>query len=302
MRVLVTGASGLLGLNVCLMQASHHDIYGVANTACMKSVPFELIQSDLTVNGSIREVFEWSKPELIINCAAMAQVDQCEEMPEKAWRINAWMPGQIAALSRANGIPLIHISTDAVFDGRDGGYAETDQPNPVSVYAQTKLDGENRVFESDSEALVVRVNFFGHSRSGSRSLAEFFLRNLLDRNPVNGFTDVVFSPLYVKHLAEILFNIAEKHLIGLFHVVGTDKISKYDFGCMIAEKLSCDKHLITPISVKDAGLKAKRAPNLYLDVTKLEHTGIDIPSLDDGLEAFIRDYRQKWRTIIQATA
>jgi dTDP-4-dehydrorhamnose reductase len=300
LRVLITGASGLLGLNACLMQASHFDIYGVVHHTCLKGVPFQLISADLTQEDVIGQVVDQVKPDLVINCAAMAQVDQCELMPELAERVNAWMPGVAASFCKHRQIPFVHISTDAVFDGEEGGYRETDTPNPLSVYAQTKLKGEERVLHSNPDALIARVNFFGHSLSGKRSLAEFFLHHLLEGDPINGFMDVIFAPLYVKHLVTILFEMVDKNLHGLFHVVGEEKISKFDFGRRIANKLSLDEDLITPIVVRDAGLTAKRSPNLFLDVSRLKDAGIEIPSLDQGLDAFIADYQNNWHMSMRA--
>ena len=300
MRVLITGASGLLGLNASLMQASHFDIIGVVHQTHLRDVPFQLVHADLTQDGIVEKVIDQVAPDVVINCAAMAQVDQCELFPEEARRINAWMPGIVAGCCDHHRIPMLHISTDAVFDGKKGGYTEADIPHPQSVYAQTKLEGEERVLSANPRSLVVRVNFFGHSLSGERSLAEFFLHHLLNGAQVNGFVDVIFSPLYVKHLADILFVMIDKGLHGLYHVVGEEKVSKYDFGRMLAKKMSLDESLIIPTSVSDAGLKAKRSPNLFLDISKLKAADIEIPSLQQGLDAFIADFQTKWHVAMHA--
>ncbi len=302
MRVLVTGASGLLGLNLCLMKAQDHAVIGVVNQSHLSKVPFELMRADLSIEGAVSDVFSRARPDIVFNCAAMAQVDLCERMPVHATRINAWMPGEAAAFCEQNRIPFVHISTDAVFDGAVGGYRETDRPNPLSVYARTKLEGEKSVFSSHPNALVARVNFFGHSATGTRSLAEFFLNHLIDSKPIKGFTDVLFSPIYVKHLIDILFCMIDKKLSGLYHVVANEKVSKYDFGCRIAEKMSLNKKLLSPISVKDAKLEAQRSPNLFLDTAKLRDSGVQIPSIEQGLNAFIEDYRENWHEKLQGLA
>jgi len=300
MRVLITGATGLLGLNACLRLSPRFDVIGVVHQTRLTDVPFQLYNADLSVKGTVKKMIDAVQPDAFLNCAALAKVDQCEQMPLVAERINTCMPGEAAAECKTHQIPFIHISTDAVFDGQKGGYTEVDIPNPLSVYARTKLDGELRVFESNPNALVARVNFFGHSISGNRSLAEFFLRNLLANNAVNGFVDVLFSPLYVHHLTDILISMMKKGLKGLYHAVGGEKISKYDFGCRIAEKLSLDKNLISPSSYKDAGLIAKRSPNLFLDISKLKATGIVVPALDQGLQAFTTDFRNHWQEKLSA--
>lgn len=300
MRVLITGASGLLGLNACLMQASRHDVVGVTHNTGLQETPFKIIQADLTAEGAIEELIKQTQPDILFNCAAMAQVDQCETYPDRADRINAWMPGVAAEQCKIHDISFVHISTDAVFDGKSGGYGESDTPHPLSVYGRTKLKGEERVQAANPSALVARVNFFGHSLSGNRSLAEFFLNNLLAGKQVNGFTDVIFSPLYVRHLVSIIFAMLAQGLHGIYHVVGEDRVSKYEFGRMIANKLSLNENLIKPTSVEDAGLKAQRSPNLFLDISKLKDSGITIPSLEQGLDDFIHDYQENWPEKIRA--
>ena len=147
-----------------------------------------------------------------------------------AQQINAEMPGSIAVLCKKKGIQLTHISTDAVFDGKMGDYTEEDPPNPLSVYARTKLEGERTVAAEYPNAIIARVNFYGFSLSGKRSLAEFFLNNLIDKKQVNGFVDVMFSPLYVTDLVDTLVKMIEKELSGLYHVVSPESLSKYAFG------------------------------------------------------------------------
>ena len=200
---------------------------------------------------------------------------------------------------------LIHISTDAVFDGtKDGIYTEDDVPNPLGVYAQTKLDGEHNVLSANPDAIVARVNFFGWSLSGRRSLAEFFYNNLSMGQQVNGFTDVWFCTMFVGDLADTLVRMLEKGLSGLYHVVGSEALTKYEFGLKIARQFGYDQGLIRPISVEESGLPAKRSHNLRLSIHKLStDLGLDIPGVSTGIEKFytqfIQGYPQKMRSYQQ---
>ena len=178
MRILVTGASGLLGLNLCMMGAVDDEIVGFTYKNPLSGVPFTTINIDLTSTDGLAAQLDRLKPALVINCAAIANIDYCESHPEQARAVNTDMPAHLAELCDKSAIPLVHISTDAVFDGEVGNYSETDEPNPLSVYARTKLEGERAVLDAYSQALVLRVNFYGFSLTGSRSLAEFFLNNL----------------------------------------------------------------------------------------------------------------------------
>ena len=290
MRILVTGASGLLGLNFCLKMADDHQLTGVTHSSTLRDLPFESVQCDLSATGMITRLIDNHHPQLVLHCAAMANVDACESHPDQAMLINAQVPGELAAVCHARHIKLVHISTDAVFDGRKGDYSEEDDPNPLSVYASSKLAGEQNVLEANPEAIVARVNFFGFSVSGTRSLAEFFLNHLSAGNSVNGFVDVMFCPLYVADLIDVIMKMVDNDLMGLYHVVSPESLSKYTFGVNIARKFGFDSSLVKPISVAEGGLTARRSPRLDLSIDKLKKEKILPPNQTAGMDHFYQDY------------
>lgn len=300
MRILVTGASGLLGLNLCLHLAEEHKIFGTYHSRELKKPPFQVAYCDLKNSQSIEALIDKTKPEFLINCAAMANIDSCESQPEIAQQINAEMPGSLAVICKKKGIRLTHISTDAVFDGKMGDYTEEDLPNPLSVYAQTKLEGEQAVAAEYPKAIIARVNFYGFSLSGKRSLAEFFLNNLMGNNQVNGFVDVMFCPLYVTDLVDTLVKMIQKDLTGLYHVVSPESLSKYAFGVKIAEKFGFEKNLIQPRSVTEGGLQAARSPRLTLNIDKLKSSEITTPGQSECMEHFHKHYLENLSEKIKA--
>jgi dTDP-4-dehydrorhamnose reductase len=300
MRILVTGASGLLGLNLCLHLADEHKIFGTFHSRELKKPPFPTVYCDMQKRQSIEAAIDKIKPEFLINCAAMANVDSCELQPDMAQLINAEMPGTLAVICKKRGIKLIHISTDAVFDGKMGDYTEEDSPNPLSVYARTKLDGEQAVSAEDPQAIIARVNFYGFSLDGKRSLAEFFLSNLVGNNQVNGFVDVMFCPLYVTDLVDTLVKMIEKELSGLFHAVSPESLSKYAFGVRIAEKFGFKKDLIQPKSITEGGLLAARSPRLTLNIDKLKASEITTPDQTECMEHFHKHYLENLPEQIKA--
>ncbi len=304
MRILVTGASGLLGLNFALgVDGKSHTVIGVANTAPHIRVNFRYLQAELTEAGIVEKLLDEEKPDLILHTAALANMEACEASPQLAADVNAVLPGRIAEAAGKRDIQLIHISTDAVFDGTTGNYRETDAPNPLSVYARTKMEGEQAVLNANPQALVTRVNFYGWSMSGTRSLAEFFVNHLAAGKTVKGFTDVIFCPLMVLDLAELLLEAAEKKLHGLYHLVGAQAMSKYDFGIAIAHTFGFDPALVIPASVSDGGLTAARSPNLSLDTRKVKMAlGHDLPDFQSGLTRFYEQYRAGFPQYIQALA
>jgi dTDP-4-dehydrorhamnose reductase len=301
-RFLVTGASGLLGLNFCVQAASAHEVSGIVNSVSLKNAPFQVIQHNLEDHKVFRSLIDSCKPEVIIHCAAMANIDNCESQPQLAFQINADLPAGIARQSRELGIKLVHISTDAVFDGIKGDYSESDPPNPVGVYTKTKLAGENLVLSENPDALIARVNFYGYSISGSRSLSEFFLKNLRDQKPMMGFTDVRFNPLLVNHLVDLLLEMTACNLKGIYHTLSSETLTKYEFGCRIAKKFNLDQSLIRPISVKQSGLVATRSLNLNLRTDKLRSAiGHELPDQQAGIDELFRlnnaGYAEKIRAL-----
>jgi dTDP-4-dehydrorhamnose reductase len=294
-RFLITGASGLLGLHLSWMLSEEHQVIGIGTVPVLYHLPFAFRSYDLSAPGSASALIRETKPNVVIHCAAMAIVDSCENQPEMAKRINAEVPGEIAEACRKQNTKMVQISTDAVFDGVKGNYSEEDVPNPLSVYAQTKWDGEKAVQAADPSVLVARVNFFGWSLSGQRSLAENFVTNLSDGKSMNGFTDVYFCTLYVRQLCRLLIEMIDKRLEGLYHTVSPMHLSKYDFGVAIARRFGLDPDLIKPILVSQSGLKAARSPLLTLNVTKLINTlGHALPGQTEGIEEFFQDWKNGW--------
>jgi dTDP-4-dehydrorhamnose reductase len=294
MRILVTGASGLLGLNFGLQFARQHSITGLVNQHEVPGAPFGWQKVDLGQPGAAAGAVRAVKPDMILNCAALANIDACERFPELAQRLNAGLPGELALEARKMGVRLVHVSTDAVFDGQlEGATAENGPTNAINAYARSKLAGESAVLEANPDAIVARVNFYGWSLSGTRSLGEQFFNRLSTGQHMNGFTDVWFCPLQVNELAEILLEMVDKNLSGLYHTVSSECLSKYDFGCRIARLFGLDDGLIDPISWRDGNLAAPRSPNLRLDTTKLEKAlGHPLPGQAEGLQRFFDQYAQ----------
>lgn len=294
MRILVTGASGLLGVNLALEASGAHQVTGHVNALVLRHAPFDQLTGDLLADGAVQNMMDAARPDWVIHCAALADVDACEKNPELAQRLNAELPGKIAEACRGRA-RLVYISTDAVFDGSREEYFETDTPNPLSVYARTKLQGEEAVMRADPLAVVARVNLFGWSLYGRRSLAEWFFYNLQAGNPVKGFTDVHFCTQLVTDLSQLLLQMLGQGLSGLYHAVGRDCVTKYDFAQEIARRLGVSPELVAPVKVNEFGLAAARSNNLRLNTDKLStvlHTPVN--RLSTGLDRFFDQYAQKY--------
>ena len=307
MKLLIIGASGLLGISFALEAMREHEVIGM-DRGKLKSAPFPVIKADLLHKNTIDAMIDSVQPDGLVNGAVLANLDVCENSPDLAKTLNTDVPGELATICAKRNIRFVHVSTDAVFNGeKTSSYTEEDEPNPLGVYSQTKLDSERVVRNANPEAIIARVNFFGWSLSGQHSLAEFFVNNLSAGKNVNGFTDVIFCPMFVNHTARLLLAMLEKNLPGLYHVLGAQAMSKYQFGVEIARKFGLRESLISPRSVEGAGLIARRSHNLRLSTHKLStDLGREIPEFSTGLDEFYTQYQQgypqKIRSYQQETA
>lgn len=294
-RLLVTGASGLLGSNLVRLASSRcfegQNYQVTAGLHCKQpaaSLNFETVSADLCQPDAIERVFDLVQPDAVIHCVAMTDVDRCESNPEDAVRINTDLPGRMARVAARNRVQFLYISTDSVFDGEAGGYSEDDQPRPINVYSRTKLDGERYVADVYPEALIARVNFYGWSWQGRRSLAEWFYHNLEAGKPVQGFTDLIFCPLLVNDMAGILLDMLERQLHGLYHVVSSECMTKFDFGRLLAREFGFDENMVSPASYVSAHFKAPRSRILTLNCSRLERSlGIKMPGQVEGVSRFV---------------
>jgi dTDP-4-dehydrorhamnose reductase len=283
----------MLGINLALETMDEHEVIGV-DRGKLQSAPFPVIKTNFFNSNAFDSALNSTRPDWVINCAALANLEECERFPDQAKILNTGLPRELAATCAERNIKFVHLSTDAVFDGtREGAYVEEDEPNPQGVYSQTKLDGERAVLEANPQAIIARVNFFGWSMGGQRSLGEFFFNNLSEGRNVGGFTDVIFCPMWVNHLAQTLIAMLEKDLHGLYHVVGAQPMSKYQFGLNVARKFGLRESLIEPGSVEGSSLTAKRSHNLWLSIHKLStDLGHEIPSFSTGLDGFYTQFQQ----------
>lgn len=304
MRLLITGATGLLGLNLSLVASARgHWVMGLSHSRKLSAIPFELRQVDLLDVDRALAVIADAKPEAIIHCAAQADINAAEKAPKQTMALNRDVPAHLAAFSSEWGIPYIYISSDAVFDGQVGGYVESDPTNPLSLYARTKLAGEQAVQAAHPDAMIARVVFFGWSLSGKRSLSEFFFNHLQSGNPVKGFTDTYFSPLYAEDLAELLLDALAASHSGIYHFTSPQSLSKYEFGVRIARRFGFDPTLIEPVRAAEMDRGVARSLNLTLRSDKAQaDLGKPLPSVDEGIEKFYQRWQDGYPAYLQSLA
>ena len=228
-------------------------------------------------------------PTWIVHCAALTNVDWCEDHPQETQHVNVSMSRNLAGAAQHVGAHLVYVSTDSVFDGTSGNYSETQTPSPRNAYGQSKLAGEHAVQEAGSDHLIVRTNIYGWNLQDKQSLAEWILHRLEAEEPVPGFFDVHFTPILVNDLSEIVLDMMEHKMQGVYHVVGAQTCSKYEFALQIAEMFGLDKSLISPVSLMESVLRAPRPKNTSLRTEKIrQELSRAMPDISSGLRRFKR--------------
>lgn len=261
---LVLGAHGFLGSNVVASLRRSTRVIAHSRGSQTAEENIESASFDFTDISAFERTLDSRAISYVVNCVALADVDRCEQEPDGAMTINAIVPGRLAAVCRDRGIPFVHVSTDAVFDGLSDEYTVDSKPNPINVYGQSKLTGEGMVLESNKRALVLRTNIIGWSPSGQRSLFEFFVNNLRTGTSCNGFTDITFRPISAWHFSSVIALLLEDEAVGLHHVVGAELLSKFEFGQAVAGVLGMDSALVVPTTSDGIGGRVRRSPTLNL--------------------------------------
>jgi dTDP-4-dehydrorhamnose reductase len=232
--------------------------------------------------SSILETLSTTSPDIIINTAGIISIEKCSQDPELAFLANSSLPKWIAEYSASNPTKLLHFSTDAVFGQQGGYFDESEEPKPVSVYGKSKHAGEINILELDSKALILRTNFFGLSKNKESLFNYFYYRSKLNSSSF-GYTNVFFTPIYVRQVVDISLSILNKNLSGIFHLVGNDKITKFDFGKKIYEFSGGNMNQLIPIAMINHSSDRFRSLDLSLDNSKIRRLGFVIQNYTSGI-------------------
>lgn len=291
--VLITGASGLLGANLALAAAARGSrVIGAVHSNPLRLPEVEPARLNLGVRGRASALVRETRPDWVIHCAALTNVDRCESHPEEAYGVNVEGSRELADAARQHGGGIIYVSTDAVFQGDRGGYREEDTAEPVNEYARSKLAGEAAVAAANPRHVVVRTNMFGWDPLDRQRLAEWVLGRLESGAEISGFEDVWFNPLLVNHLAGILLDLTEGDRTGTVHAAARDRCSKLEFARMIADVFGYDPEAVRPASVEKMDFKATRPRDTTLETERLtEWLGRPVPTVREGIERF-RELRE----------
>ena len=283
MKILITGVNGLVGNSLYkLLKESDHIVYSSSRNI----EGLAKYKVDITNKNEVDSFFESEKPDVVINSAAMANVDLCEEDRELCWKVNVEGVQNLVDVCNRYGSHLTHISTDYIFDGNkeSGIYLENDNPNPQGYYAESKLEGERIILDSNISHSILRT-ILVYGLHNKPNIITFLKSYLEEGKSVNLVSDQVRMPTFVDDLSRACISASEKKARGVFHICGPEQMSYLDIGNRIAEYFSFDKSLINHVQTKDLNQKAKRPFRTGFDLQKSKEKLNYIPTnFEDSLK------------------
>jgi dTDP-4-dehydrorhamnose reductase len=277
MKVLVTGANGLLGQHLVPYLLRHN--YAVIATGRGPSrVPFSeeanyrYYDADISNEAMVHEIFLKERPEIVVHGAAMTQVDACEQQQDACFEINVQATAQLLVMAEQMSNLFIYLSTDFVFDGEQGYYTEDDQLNPISWYGFTKVQAESTVETSEIPWAIVRTCLvYGNTLGGTRSnIIGWVKKSLEEGKAIQVVDDQVRTPTYVEDLAKGIERIIHKRATGIYHIAGKDVLTPYEMAMATATHLQLDVGLIKKVNASIFSQPAKRPPKTGFNISKAQ--------------------------------
>lgn len=282
MRVLIIGASGLIGGAILVEFSDHQQTMGTYN-----SFPVEgLTRVDISDLEAIRRLTEQFGPQVILQPAALTHVNYCESHPDECWRINVDGTRSIAEAASRLGARHVFFSTEYVFDGTAGPYSEEDPPNPVSVYGRHKLAAEDAIRQVTNNHLIIRTTaVYGWERQGNNFVVRL-LRGVREGKRVAVPTDQITSPTYAPNLAQAVRELVESDACGIYNVAGPDIVDRYSFAVATARIFGFPIDLIKPVVTTELNQAARRPLRAGLKVDKAQRKlSTSLQGVEAGLTA-----------------
>lgn len=276
--MMVVACNGMLGHVMAEVASEKYNVVGTYTTfVSERSYPTE--RMDILNASHVKSLITKIKPDVVVNCSGIVDVEFCEERPDIAEAVHVDGTRNLVEACKLVGAKMVYISTDAVFDGVSGNYTEESKPNPINQYARTKLAGEKAMRDTD---IVIRTSIYGWKIAGPLGFVEDIVDKLSNGKMYGAFEDYYFTPVYTGTLAETVIDMLKANAAGLYHVCPEEKMTKYTFAKKVADAFGLEKSLIQPSSVKSIKSAVKRPSNVAL-VSKRIHFGTPLISVDRDL-------------------
>lgn len=286
-KILITGSKGQLGNSLGKVFKSRYDLVSTSRTKPNKNTNYFL---DITNSLLVKDMVSAISPDIIINLAALTNVDLCESNPDLAHAINFQGVKNLVNVFKG---PIIHLSTDYVFDGKLGQYKENDITNPINVYGVTKYKAEKILLEKSKESLVIRTNvLYDYQSKAKSSFLNWVVDSLKRGEKIKVVDDQFNNPTWTDSISVVVDRAIKADLNGLIHWGDFDWISRYDFANKIADKFNLQSNLIEPIKTEELNQVAPRPLNGGLDTTLAQDLlRLEPPQIDDCLNQIIENLK-----------
>ena len=270
-RILILGSSGLLGRKLCDILKKDFDIFSHIHKKDFFADGIKKTYINLFDIKKIRGFLIKYKPKVIINTSGITNVEQCERNRSKAYKTNVEINNLFSSLSNKYNFKFVSISSDHLFGvSSKSKYLETDQTFAINYYAHTKIISEKKILNNSDNSLVIRTNFFGEGLYYRKSFSDEIIDKLSSGLKVSLFNDVYFNPVSISKLSKIILLLIKKNYKGIINISSNEKISKYQFGLLLAKEFKLDRKLIIPIKLNSKKNLIKRPHNMCLDNSKLK--------------------------------
>lgn len=270
-NALIFGSTGFLGSYLCQSLEETFNLFRVVrkqkNIFSVLNADRCLIKSSISYNG-IEEIFNSNRFDIVFNAAGYVNVEECAKHPDVNRLANLQLPTWLAKFCKKHHTKFIHYSTDAVFGQEGTMFNEEMKPIPISDYGKSKFLAEQNILGIDSSALIIRTNFFGWANN-KKSLFNYFYDGFEKQNKVIGYTNSYFTPIYVKDLVDFSRKMSLADSTGIYHVCGSERISKHEFGMKILENFFPQQGILLEGKMINNSLSTSRNFEMCLDNSKL---------------------------------
>ncbi len=287
-KLLLTGASGFLGWNICKFPQNEWEIIGTYYQNNVEYPDIKIFQLDLTSFTAVDTFFEKHSIDAVIHTAALSQPNKCASEPALSLNINVNASVYLAQKCKNLQIPFLFTSSSQVFDGDNPPYKESDAVNPIHIYAKHKHLAEQKILAIYPRSIIVRMPLmFGQTSAASQNFLKIWLNKMRRREKLNVFTDEYRMPASGQSAADGLFLLLNKSEQGVFHLAGKDRISRADFAYLMQKVFELPHANIYPCLQSSISMKAKRPKDLSFDCSKIIQIGFQSKSIEEELKLLI---------------
>lgn len=293
-KILVTGASGLFGLNFIhhLIKAQIFDVHALLHS---RPLSVDNVKTYFIEDEGISSIMYSIKPDIVVHAAGLTNVEKCESDKDLAIKSNVEFSSQLAELCSEINSKILYISTDHLWSDQTQMKDEIVPLKPMNNYGLTKGYGEKAIEEACKQHFILRTNFFGWGPKYRQSFSDYIINSLKSRNRIKLYKDVFYTPIEISLLSELILRLLSSEAYGIYNASGSSRISKFDFGKLLASAFKLPKQLIEPVMYNDMNYEVPRPLEMSLSNKKIcEVVGIESNtlSIEASISRLLLDYQE----------